>query len=73
MSSIIANSVLNIVATFSPEDMAAFMDGLEKLQKPVVAKTKPKKIKPKSYIPSLEECMNIIRAKNSIPAQNKRA
>jgi hypothetical protein len=44
MATLLANSVINIVRTFSQEDMAAFIEEFSKLQKPV-AKCKPKKTK----------------------------
>lgn len=68
MSTILANSVLNIVQTFSPEEMEVFSIGFAKLQKPV-ANCKPKNIKPKMVLPTLAYCINEIRAKYSIPKQ----
>ena len=72
MSSIIANSVLNIIATFSEEDMQVFCDAFEKMRKPK-AKMKPRNIKLDLVKPSVEECMEIIKAKYSTKAQVKLA
>jgi hypothetical protein len=72
MSTILANSVLNIVQTFSPEELEAFSIAFAKLQKPVT-NCKPKTITPKMTLPTLEYCINVIRAKNSIQAQGKLA
>ena len=44
MATLLANSVINIVRSFSQEDMEAFIEEFSKLQKPV-AKVKPKKAK----------------------------
>lgn len=60
--STLSNSVLNIIQTFSPEDMAAFSLEFNKLQKPV-AKCKPKKIKATPFIPSPEERERMVLAK----------
>ena len=70
MSSIIANSVLNIIATFSDEDMQVFCDAFDKLRKPK-AKTKPKNIKPVLIKPTVQECMEIIKAKYNTSTQVK--
>ena len=70
MSTILSTSVLNIVQTFSPEDMAAFIAEFEKLQKPV-AICKPKKIKPKTIFPTFDDCMKYVRELHSIQAQGK--
>lgn len=70
--STLSTSVLNIVQSFSPEDMAAFIADFEKLQKPV-ATCKPKKIKPKTIFPTFENCLQELRKKYSIQAQGKLA
>ncbi len=70
--STLSTSVLNIVQTFSPEDMAAFIAEFEKLQKPV-ANCKPKKIKPKINYPTFEDCMKYVRKLHGIQAQGKLA
>lgn len=70
--STLSTSVLNIVQSFSPEDMAAFVAEFEKLQKPV-ARCKPKKIKPITNFPTLEYCIQEIKKKYSIQAQGKLA
>jgi polyhydroxyalkanoate synthesis regulator protein len=44
MATLLANSVINIVRSFSQEDMEAFIEEFSKLQQPV-SKCKPKKIK----------------------------
>ena len=71
----LANSVLNIISTFSQEDMASFIVEFEKLQKPV-AKCKPKK-KSLLNLPSVEvlaqQHLAAHRAKHNIPAQGKLA
>ncbi|MFV5702221.1 hypothetical protein ACM55F_10145 [Flavobacterium sp. XS2P12] len=72
MSTILSTSVLNIVQSFSPEDMAAFIAEFEKLQKPV-ANCKPKRIKPKTIFPTFENCMQYVREIHSIQAQGKLA
>lgn len=72
MSTILSTSVLNIVQSFSPEDMAAFTAEFEKLQKPV-AICKPKKIKPKTILPTFDDCMKYVRELHSIQAQVKLA
>ncbi|WP_163398181.1 hypothetical protein [Flavobacterium fluviatile] len=68
MSSIIANSVLNIIATFSDEDMQVFCDAFDKMRKPK-AKTKPKNMKPVFIKPTVQDCIEIIKAKYSTPKQ----
>jgi predicted sugar kinase len=68
MSATIANSVLNIISTFSEEDLAIFNEAYEKMQKPKT-KTKAKNRKPIVVKPSIEECMNIIKAKYNISEQ----
>lgn len=70
MTSTLAHSVLNIISTFSPEDMAVFTAEFAKLQKPEVAKMKPKKIKPIIKTPSLEEAIAYIMEKNNISEQD---
>lgn len=72
MSTILSTSVLNIVQSFSPEDMAAFVAEFEKLQKPV-AICKPKKIKPKTIFPTFDDCMKYVRNLHPIQAQGKLA
>lgn len=71
MATLLANSVINIVRTFSQEDMAAFIEEFSKLQKPV-AKVKPKKTK--MYDPNqiLKELQMEHHTKR-IPAQGKLA
>lgn len=66
------NIALQIVDTLSPEELAAFAKEFAKRQKPV-AISKPKKIKPKSIIPTHQECMNRIMEKYGIQAQGKLA
>ena len=70
--STLSTSVLNIVQTFSPEDLAAFVAEFEKLQKPV-AICKPKKIKPKTIYPTFDDCMKYVRELHGIQAQGKLA
>lgn len=70
--STLSTSVLNIVQTFSPEDMAAFIAEFDKLQKPV-AKCKPKKIKIKAVYPTFDDCMKYVRELHGIQAQGKLA
>lgn len=70
--STLSTSVLNIVQTFSPEDLAAFVAEFEKLQKPV-AICKPKKIKPKTVYPTFDDCMKYVRELHGIQAQGKLA
>ncbi|SDZ91490.1 hypothetical protein SAMN05443667_101274 [Flavobacterium gillisiae] len=72
MSTTIANSVLNIISTFSPEELEAFSAAFNKLKKPV-ANSRPKNIKPITVLPTLDYCMNVIRAKYSIQVQGKLA
>jgi hypothetical protein len=72
MSTILSTSVLNIVQSFSPEDMAAFIAEFDKLQKPV-AICKPKKIKPKTIFPTFDDCMKYVRELHGIQAQGKLA
>lgn len=72
MSTILSTSVLNIVQSFSPEDMAAFIAEFDKLQKPV-AICKPKKIKPKTILPTFDDCMKYVRELHGIQAQGKLA
>jgi predicted sugar kinase len=72
MSATIANSVLNIISTFSEEDLAVFTEAFEKMQKPKT-KTKAKNIKPIIVKPSLQECINTIKAKYNISEQAKLA
>ena len=71
MSTILANSVLNMIEVLPDKDKAAFFAEFEKLQKPVVS-CKPIKIKPKVTL-TLEYCVNVLRAKDSIQAQGKLA
>lgn len=71
MATLLANSVINIVRTFSEEDMTAFIDEFSKLHKPV-AKCKPKKIK--KYDP--EQIFRELQMEHHtkrIPAQGKLA
>lgn len=70
--STLSTSVLNIVQTFSPEDLAAFVAEFDKLQKPV-AICKPKKIKPKTVYPTFDDCMKYVRELHGIQAQGKLA
>lgn len=70
--STLSTSVLNIVQTFSTEDMAAFIAEFDKLQKPV-AICKPKKIKPKTVYPTFDDCMKYVRELHGIQAQGKLA
>ena len=70
--STLSTSVLNIVQTFSPEDLAAFVAEFEKLQKPV-AICKPKKIKIKTIYPTFDDCMKYVRELHGIQAQGKLA
>jgi hypothetical protein len=72
MSTILSTSVLNIVQSFSPEDMAAFIAEFDKLQKPI-AICKPKKIKPKTIFPTFDDCMKYVRELHGIQAQGKLA
>lgn len=72
MSTILSTSVLNIVQSFSPEDMAAFIAEFDKLQKPV-AICKPKKIKPTTIFPTFDDCMKYVRELHGIQAQGKLA
>lgn len=62
MQTILSQSVLNIVKTFSAEDMAAFVAELDKMQKPK-AKALPKKLIPVVNIPSEEERLEYITKK----------
>ncbi|HJS01598.1 MAG TPA: hypothetical protein VJ780_11760 [Flavobacterium sp.] len=62
MNTILSQSVLNIVKSFSPEDMAAFVAEFDKMQKPI-AKAVPKKLKPVIQIPSEEERIAYITKK----------
>lgn len=71
MSTLLANSVINIVRSFSQEDMAAFINEFEKLQKPV-AKVLPKKIKKYDPMQLLKELQMEPHTKR-IPAQGKLA
>lgn len=62
MQTILSTSVLNIVKSFSPEDMAAFVAEFDKMQKPI-AKAMPKKLTPFVNIPTEEERMEYITNK----------
>lgn len=62
MQTILSQSVLNIVKTFSAEDMDAFVAELDKMQKPK-AKALPKKLIPVVNIPSEEERLEYITKK----------
>jgi hypothetical protein len=71
MATLLANSVINIVRSFSQEDMAAFIEEFEKLQKPV-AKREPKKIKKYDPMKLFKEIQMEHHTKR-IPAQGKLA
>lgn len=71
MATLLANSVINIVRTFSQEDMDAFIEEFSKLQKPV-AKAKPKKQKKYDPIQILRE-LQMEKHTKRIPAQGKLA
>ena len=76
MLTVQTNIALQMVATLSPEEMAAFVREFEKLRKPVVAKSKQKKVSTLN-LPSPEVLAQQIlarhRAKHNIPAQGKLA
>lgn len=71
MATLLANSVINIIQSFSKEDMEAFMIAFEKLQKPV-ENSKPKK-QSKLNMPDptvlAQQILAKHRAKYNIPAQ----
>lgn len=71
MATLLANSVINIIRTFSQEDMEAFIQEFSKLQKPV-AKCKPKKIKKYDPLEIFKELQMEHHTKR-IPAQGKLA
>jgi hypothetical protein len=73
MATLLVNSVINIIQSFSKEDMEAFMIEFYKLQKPV--EYKPKK-QSKLNMPDPAVLAQQILAKHrakSIPAQGKLA
>lgn len=68
------NIALQIVDTLSSEELAVFAREFEKRYKKNTPTTnKEKKIKPKSIMPSHEECMKRIKAIYNIQAQDKLA
>ncbi len=71
MATLLANSVINIIQSFSKEDMEAFMIEFSKLQKPV-AVTKPKKIQKYDPMQIFKELQMEPHTKR-IPAQGKLA
>jgi hypothetical protein len=71
MATLLAISVINIIQSFSKEDMEAFMQEFDKLQKPV-AKCAPKKIKKYDPIQIFKEIQMEHHTKR-IPAQGKLA
>lgn len=62
MQTILSTSVINIVKSFSPEDMAAFVTEFDKMQKPI-AKAMPKKEKPVVIFPTERERIDYITKK----------
>ncbi|MBB1194830.1 hypothetical protein DNC80_14260 [Flavobacterium sp. SOK18b] len=68
MSTIFANSVLNIIQQFSPEDLEAFSHEFLKLQIPVV-KSKQIKVKHKDPMVTLEYAVKTIKDRDRIPKQ----
>jgi hypothetical protein len=72
MSTTIANSFLNILSKFSPEELEAFSVDFEKLKKPV-ENSSPKIVKTQPRLVTREYCINKITAKYSIQVQGKLA
>ncbi len=71
MATLLANSVINIVQSFSQEDMAAFIEEFSKLQKPVT-KCEPKKIQKYDPMQIFKE-LQMEKHTKRIPAQGKLA
>lgn len=68
------NIALQIVDTLSMEELAVFAKEFEKkYKKNTVTRNKDKKIKPKSIMPSHEQCIKQIKAMYNIQAQDKLA
>jgi hypothetical protein len=72
MSTIIINSVLNIIKSFSPEEMKVFSVAFYQINRPKIH-TQNKKIQPTIAMPTLDNCISVLKAKYSTPKQGKLA